>query len=68
MITFEPLELKQSYKPHLKVLMCDINASSTQWHGHISIYCYTHPGSEMLLQKTALVTYLLASFVAFSFP
>ena len=26
-INFEPLELKQSYIPHLKVLMCGINSS-----------------------------------------
>ena len=26
LITFEPLELKQSYIPHLKVLMCGIDA------------------------------------------
>ena len=25
-ITFEPLQLKQSYVPHLKVLMCGIDA------------------------------------------
>ena len=63
MINFEPLELKQSNIPHLKVLMCDINASDAQWCGHMSIFYFTHMKSELLLHKTVLVTFLLVSTV-----
>ena len=54
LITFEPLELKQSYIPHLKVLMCGINASEVQWCGCIFILHYTHQKLTLLLHKTAL--------------
>ena len=67
LITFETLELKQSYIPHLKVLMCGINASGAQWCGHISTSCYTHLKLELLLHKRVLVTFLLASTVNQSF-
>ena len=43
--------------------MCGINASGAQWHGHISISCYTHLKLELLLHKTVLVMFLLASTV-----
>ena len=63
LITFEPLELKQSYIPHLKVLMCRINALDVQRCGYIFILCYTHLKLALLLHKTELVTFLLASTV-----
>ena len=65
LITFEPLELKQSYIPHLKVLVCGINAFSLQWCGCIFISCYTHLKLALLLQKTELLTFLLASTVIY---
>ena len=37
LITFEPLEQKQSYMPHLKVLMCGMNAREAQQHAGIFI-------------------------------
>ena len=64
LITFEPLELKQSYIPHLKVLMCGINSQSHQWRGCIFILCYTHLKLELLLHKIIFVTFLLASTVS----
>ena len=54
LITFEPLDLKQSYIPHLKVLMCGINASGVQWCGCIFILHYTHQKLTLLLHKKAL--------------
>ena len=54
LITFQHLELKQSYIPHLKVLMCDIDASGAQWCGYVFIFCYTHLKLALLLDKTAL--------------
>ena len=41
LITFEPLEQKQSYIPLLKVLMCGMNARGAQWHVGIFILCNT---------------------------
>ena len=56
LISLEPLELKQSYIPHLKVLMCGINASSYQWCGCIfTLLCYTHLKLALLLHIQDLV-------------
>ena len=63
LITFEPLELKQSYIPHLKVLMCGINALGVQWCGCIFMLCYANLNLALLLHKTVLVTFLLARCV-----
>ena len=54
-ITFEPLEINQSYIPHLKVLVCGINASGSQWCGCTFILCYTHLNLALLLYKQGLV-------------
>ena len=56
---FESLELKQSYIPHLKVLVCGIDAFSPQWCGSIFIWCYTHLKLALLLHKTATAKYIL---------
>ena len=66
LITLEHLEQKQSNMPLLKLLMCGMNASGSQFCGHISISCYTHLKLELLLHKTVLVTFLLASTVCFA--
>ena len=63
LITFEPLELKQSYIPHLKVLMCGNNASSYQWCGFIFILYYYHLKLALLLHKTALVNFPIGTTV-----
>ena len=55
LITFESIELKQSVIPHLKVLVCGINAFSSQWCGCIFILCYTHLNLALLLHKQGLV-------------
>ena len=40
--------------PHLKVLVCGINASSSQWCGCIFILYYTHLNLALLLHKQGL--------------
>ena len=63
LITFEPLELKQSYIPHLKVLMNGINALDAKRCGYIFVQCNTHLNLALSIQKTVFVTFLLASTV-----
>ena len=63
LITFEPLELKQSYIPHLKVLMCVINALGVIWWRCTFMLCYTDLNLALLLHKIALLMFLLASAV-----
>ena len=63
LITFEPLEQKQSYIPLLKVLMCGMNAWGAQWHGGIFILQYTSLKMVLLLHKTALVNFPMATTV-----
>ena len=63
LINFKSLELKQSYIPHLKVLVCGINASTSQWYGCIFILCYTHLKLALLLHKQGLVATGVATIV-----
>ena len=64
LITFEPLEQKQIYIPLLKVLMCGMNAWGAQWHGGIFILQFTSLKMVLLLHKTTLVNFPLATTVA----
>ena len=63
LITFGPLEQKQSYIALLKVLMCSMNARRAQWHGGIFILPYTSLQMVLLLHKTALVNFPMATTV-----
>ena len=63
LITFEPLEQKQSYVPLLKVLMCGMNSWEAQLHGGIFILQYTSLKMVLLLHKTALVNFPMATTV-----
>ena len=63
LITFEPLEQKQSYIPLLKVLMCGMNSWGAQWHGDIFISPYTSLKMVVLLHNTALVNFPMAPTV-----
>ena len=63
MISLDPLEVKQSYIPHLKVLVCGVDAPSPQWCGCIFMLCYTHLTLALLIHKTLLLIFLLASSV-----
>ena len=67
LITFEPLEQKQSYIPLLKVLMCGMNAWGAQWHGGIFILQFTSLKMVLLLHKTTLVNFPMATTVLFDF-
>ena len=58
LITFE---LKQSYIPHLKVLMCSINAFVAHLLGDFFILCYTNLNLALLLHKTVLVNFPIAT-------
>ena len=49
------MELKNSYIPYLKVLVCGVNASGSQWCGCIFILCYTHLKLALLFHKQGLV-------------
>ena len=64
LITFEPLEQKQSYISLLKVLMCGMNAWGAQWHGGIFILQFTTLKMVLLLHKTALVNFPMATTVS----
>ena len=59
--TLEPLKLKQSFVPHMKVLTCGINSSGAQLHG--CIFILHHP-SELdnfcFICKTAVSPYQIA--------
>ena len=63
LITFEPLEQKQSYISPLKVLICGMNALGTQKHAGIFILWYTSLKMALLLHKTALVNFPMATTV-----
>ena len=49
----EPLDLEQSYIPHLKALMCGINAADAQRCDCMFTFCYAYPKLGVLLHKMA---------------
>ena len=53
LVTFEPLDLEQSYIPHLKALMCGINAAEAQRCDCMFTFCYAYPKMGVLLHKMA---------------
>ena len=57
LITFEPLEVEQSYIPLLKALKCGINAVGAQGRGYSSSLCHTHLKMGVLLHKQATVRF-----------
>ena len=63
LITFEALEKKQSYIPLLKVLVWGMNAWGAQWLGGNFTLQYTTLKLTVLLHKTALVNFLMATTV-----
>ena len=54
-VTFEPLELEQSYIHHLKALMCGINASRGQGHGCRFTMCHASLKMALLLHTEGLL-------------
>ena len=62
-MTFESLELKQSYTPYLKVLLCGVNASSCKWYGCIFKLSYSHLKLALLLHKIVLANFPISTTV-----
>ena len=63
LVTFECLELEQSYIHHLKALMCGINASRGQGRGCRFTMCHASLKMTLLLHTEGLVKTVLASIV-----
>ena len=55
LVTFEPLDIQQSYIPLLKALMCGINAVGAQGCSCMSTFCHTYLKMGVLLHKMAIV-------------
>ena len=55
LVTFELLEVKQSYIPLLKALMCGINAVGAQGCGCMFTFCHAYLKMGVLLHKMAIV-------------
>ena len=53
LVTFEPLEVEQSYIPLLKALMCGINAVGAQGCSCMSTFCHAPLKIALLLHKMA---------------
>ena len=52
LVTFEPLDIQQSYIPLLKALMCGINAVGAQGSGCMFTLCHAPKKMAVLLHKT----------------
>ena len=55
LVTFELLEVEQSYIPLLKALMCGINAAGAQRCGCMFTFCHAYLKMGVLLHKMAIV-------------
>ena len=55
LVTFELLEIKQSYIPLLKALMCGNNAVGAQGSGCMFTLCHAPLKMAVLLHKTQIV-------------
>ena len=55
LVTFELLEVEQSYIPLLKALMCSINAAGAQGCGCMFTFCHAYLKMGVLLHKMAIV-------------
>ena len=55
LVTFELLEVEQSYIPLLKALMCGINAKEAQGCGCMFTFCHVYLKMGVLLLKMAIV-------------
>ena len=59
LVTFEPLEVEQSYIPLLKALMCGINPVGGQGCGCMSTFCHAPLKIAVLLHKMPKVPFIL---------
>ena len=55
LVTFEPLEVEQSYIPLLKALMCGIDAVEAQGCGCMFTFCHAYLKMGVLLHKMEIV-------------
>ena len=69
LVTFEPLDIQQSYIPLLKALKCGINAVGAQGRGCSSLLCHAHLKMGVLLHKQATARFdlILAVSVWYAF-
>ena len=58
LVTFEPLEIEQSYIPLLKALMCGINAVGAQGCGCMFTFCHAPLKIAVLLHKMPKVPFI----------
>ena len=65
LVTFELLEVEQSYIPLLKALMCGINAAGAQRCGCMFTFCHAYLKMDVLLHKMAIVCKRRAMTVSF---
>ena len=63
LVTFEPLEIEQSYVPLLKALMCGNNAVGAQGCSCMSTFCHAPLKIALLLHKMANGPYSLSETV-----
>ena len=59
LVTFEVLEVEQSYIPLLKALMCGINAKGAQRCGCMFTFCHAPLKIAVLLHKMPKVPFVL---------
>ena len=64
MVTFEPLEVEQSYIPLLKALICGINVVGAQGCSCMSTFCHAPLKIALLLHKMANGPYSLSETVS----
>ena len=55
LVTFELLEVEQSYIPLLKAMMCGINAAEAQGCDCMFTFCHAYPKMGVLLHKMAII-------------
>ena len=63
LVTFEPLEVEQSYIPLLKALICGINVVGAQGCSCMSTFCHAPLKIALLLHKMANGPYSLSETV-----
>ena len=64
LVTFEPLDIQQSYIPLLKALMCGINAVGAQGSGCMFTLCHAPLKMAVLLHKTGNVCRVMITAVS----
>ena len=63
MVTFEPLEVEQSYIPLLKALICGINVAAAKGCSCKSTFCHAPLKMALLLHKMENGPYSLSETV-----